>query len=141
MKRFFSGFVPIFLILAILFVFFFDSFKRLGKWFSPDNYGVSLDDSKSIISDLKASSIADILHVSMASMGTDFVRIKDVLSGLSVHDYAKVHNKFGVRGYIDSLGVGVDIPLSLRLNLTQWFESELSRSELFQLRSMYPFIS
>lgn len=147
MKKFFKFIGKYFFIIlgiVLFFVFFFsyikESTQRLIKWLNPDNYSSVKDDSKATISDYKAGAIADTLHVAMSSMGTDFVRIKQVLQGLTVHDFAKVHNKFGIRGYIDTFGVGTDIPTSLRLNLTQWMESELNHEQFKELKKLHPTI-
>ncbi|MCD8408100.1 hypothetical protein LNI98_09500 [Tenacibaculum dicentrarchi] len=95
------------------------------------------------ISDNQANQYADILHTAMGSLGTDFDLILSVFASLggSKNNYYKVYNKFGDRGYIDVIGVGVDIGYPKMLNLTQWLVSELSESEIRKLSVIAPYLS
>ncbi|WGH76139.1 hypothetical protein P8625_02935 [Tenacibaculum tangerinum] len=128
--------------LLLLFILFFQYLKSFfnSKKFGFDDYSNSLDENGATIDDSKAYRLADILHVSMASIGTDFESIKIALSGLSPSDYAKVYNRFGTRGYIDIVGVGTNLPTATKLNLTQWFQSELTNYEILELKRLYPLI-
>lgn len=94
----------------------------------------------SVISDNEANQYADVLHTAMGSIGTDFVKIKEVFKNLTEQDFYKVFNKFGDRGYFDWLGVGIDIMYPKMLNLTQWLHSELSSSELKELKVIAPYL-
>ena len=93
------------------------------------------------ISDNQAMQFADALHVAMGSMGTDFASIYNIFIQLTKQDYYKVHNKFSDRGYVDFLGVGIDIFYPKKLNLKQWLHSELSSKELLKLKSVAPYLS
>ncbi|MCG8746991.1 hypothetical protein [Tenacibaculum finnmarkense] len=95
------------------------------------------------ISDNQANQYADILHVAMGSLGTDFDLILSVFTSLggNENNYYKVYNKFGDRGYIDFIGVGVDIGYPKMLNLTQWLVSELLESEKRKLSVIAPYLS
>jgi len=126
----------------ILLIALFEYFKSLlnSKNIGFDDYEVTLDAKGASISDDKSKRLADILHVAMGSMGTDFEAIKICLDGLTAPDFSKVHNSFGTRGYIDIIGVGTNVPTALKFNLTQWLESELTNSQKRELKRLHPAI-
>ncbi|WP_440066683.1 hypothetical protein [Tenacibaculum discolor] len=128
--------------LFLLLIVFFEYIKNmLSKGnIGFDDYSVTLDEKGASIDDAKANRIADSLHISMASIGTDYSRIKMLLDGLSSSDFAKVYNRFGTRGYIDIIGVGTNVAGAAKFNLTQWFESELTHAQLRELKTLYPAI-
>ena len=123
--------IPIFGILYIIHLIF-KNFKN-GKPFIPVTTLGSL-------SEIESRNYADSLHVAMGSMGTDFEVIVSVLSKLNSSTYKQVYNSFNKRGYLDVLGVGIDVLYPKMLNLTQWLNSELSTSQRAVIVRDYPFV-
>ncbi|CAM1370025.1 hypothetical protein TPENAI_60772 [Tenacibaculum litopenaei] len=105
-----------------------------------EQQSATLNTSGSTITDNLANQYADTLHVAMASIGTQFSVVKNVFSEITESDYYKIHNKFGDRGYVDFLGVGIDILYPKLLNLKQWLDSELTSSEKRELKAIAPYL-
>lgn len=122
---------PIAVILVVLYLII-NKFRN-GKAFVPVF-------TLGILSELEARNYADSLHVAMGSVGTDFLVIESVLSKLNKDTYKQVYNAFSKRGYIDILGVGIDILFPKKLNLNQWFNSELSKEQRLKIIRDYPFV-
>lgn len=118
--------------LILIFVFvkslFFD---LVGVQYSPP-----LDVGKGAISDNLAKQYASILYVAMGSVGTDFATILEVFKSINEQSYYKVYNAFGDKGYVDIVGVGIDILLPKKLNLIEWLRSELKPSQVVELKKV-----
>ncbi|MFL0143902.1 hypothetical protein [Tenacibaculum maritimum] len=112
MKRFFSGFVPIFLILAILFVVFFDFLKKVylslkGSFDRTNNISDFLDiiepDYSRGISKKQANIYAlqmlDSFNAKEPFYGTDESILKRIFSVIDSNDFKKIYNEFGQRNY------------------------------------------
>ncbi|MFL0146518.1 hypothetical protein [Tenacibaculum maritimum] len=141
MKIFKKSFLLVALLVLFLILLLSDGFKSLFKAFLNNQQSSSLDVGISNISDNEAALLADTLYVAMGSLGTDFDAIYRVFESINKEDYYKIHNKFGDRGYIDFIGVGIDILFPKLLNLKQWLDSELSNKQKSKLIVVAPYLT
>lgn len=128
---------------VILFALILYFLKEILNFFGEkqDDYSTKLSVKGSTLSDDDCKILADKLHVSMGSIGTDEDVIFDVFEEVKTQsNYNKIHNIFGVRGYVDFLGSGTSIKSSLKLNLSQWLNSELSASDIDSIKQKYKII-
>lgn len=87
------------------------------------------------INGLTAQNKANALLEAMDRFGTDFTRIKQTLTGITLADYVKIAEKFGTPRY-DGAGEGI-WPAPKR-NLSYWLVAELDNDELKQIRKLVP---
>ncbi|WP_271404999.1 hypothetical protein [Tenacibaculum soleae] len=106
-------------------------FNLVGVQYSPP-----LDVGNGAVSDNLAKQYASILYVAMGSIGTDFGAILEVFKSINEQSYYKVYNAFGDKGYMDVIGVGIDILWPKKLNLTEWLRSELTSNQLVELKKV-----
>lgn len=92
----------------------------------------------STISDAQAQLIAERLYNAMSGTGTDEDEIFDALSGLTVNDFVKVYDKFGMRQYSLFWGNVGDPLTSGKHHLITWLTNELNTDEINQLKAMIP---
>ena len=86
------------------------------------------------ITQLQAKSRAAMLHDAMRGAGTDWPKIVQSLSGLTVADFTFVANEFGVKTYApNGSGWWGD-----KLNLLGWLQRELSSKEIEQINTIRP---
>lgn len=111
----------------------------LGGLFNQGlNYN-NLDSSKSNLSDTQARALAEQLHKSMTTWrGTDEDSIYRIFMGLSVDDFNKIYNFFGVRPYMELFGVATTEYLGENIDLFGWLKYELTYSEYKKLESLNP---
>lgn len=134
MKQY-KPFVYIFLaILAVMLIFG----KAIKAWFISifgTNTGFTLfNDASSDMSYEKAKQIADSLEVAMRGVGTDEDTIYSLLGDLSKPDFNKVYNAYGKRNTSNFAFLGRN------LDLWQWLNLELSKSEIAELKKLNPSI-
>ncbi|WP_417801092.1 hypothetical protein [Tenacibaculum sp.] len=99
----------------------------------------SFDKSKSTLSDVQASAIAERLYTSMSNWGTDETAIFDIFRTLTKYDFAKVYEAFGERAYDNILGITGDFT-DYNIDLFGWLNHELTKSEYQKLRELNPSI-
>jgi hypothetical protein len=115
--------------------------NKIIKNFKGEDYFQNLSTFGSTLTSQESNTYADSLHVSMASVGTDFETIKDVFLNIkNQKNYNKVYNSFGTRGYVPVIGVGKSIGDFSKLNLNQWLYEELTREEFEFLKENYSIV-
>ena len=87
------------------------------------------------IDGVTAQNKANALLDAMDGFGTDFQRIKQTLTGITLADYVKIAEKFGTPRYD---GAGESMWPAPKRNLSYWLVAELDNSELQQIRSLVP---
>lgn len=135
--------IPLALVAVV--ILFIIQFKRISEFFSslfsastPVDQTV-LDESGALISDIRANSIAEALYNSMNQLGTDEAVIFESFKGLNDGDFAKVYNAFGLRPFIEFIGVGTDDNmLGVNMDLIGWLKHDLTSSEYISLRRAFP---
>lgn len=91
------------------------------------------DDSKSGITEQEARAYAERLYEAMKGIGTDEEAIKKILQPLTLHDYNRVYNMFGLRKYFVN---GEAAFLGENLSLTEWLIQELSDNDIIELKKL-----
>ncbi len=94
------------------------------------------------ISQVQAKIIAERLYnamlVSFDLDGTDVDEIFDALTGLTVNDFKKVYEAFGLRQYSIFWGNVGDPFFSDKHDLIVWLTNELSTNDINELRALIP---
>lgn len=119
-------------LLGVLLLYIFYKIIPKSKEHTPK------DEALSSLTDIQASSIADVLHVAMNQYGTDEDSIFNAINGFtSESDYNKIYNAFGVRSYDPDFGFNAFHSLGEEHNLSQWLHSELSSSEVESIKNQF----
>ena len=83
---------------------------------------------------LQARSRSQMLHDAMRGPGTDWKKVVQALTGLTVADFTLVAHEFGIKTYApNGSGWWGD-----KLNLVGWLQRELSSKEVQQLNQIIP---
>lgn len=105
------------------------------------NYNASdsviVDDSQTqaTLNSAQAQNRANALFDAMRTPGTNFQRIKEALTGITVADYVLVAEKFGTPRYS---GWGEGTIFFPKRNLSYWISAELSDNEIKEIRQLLP---
>lgn len=131
---------PILLVIGLLLLFFSIFLVRI-KDFDIGDTAVKTPrpDSKATIDDSTAIWIADSLEAAMETFGgQDEKRIFELLAPLSLADFNKVYNAFGLKYYSQTFGEGGVPGFTDRLDLIGWLRSELTIKEINELKALNP---
>lgn len=90
---------------------------------------------KPSISPTVAANKAAALLEAMEGLGTNFTRIKNVFTGMTIDDFSLIANAFGLHYYIDLSPFGSGIR---KRDLKQWLVLELDDDELAELNQLIP---
>ena len=107
----------------------------ISKLFSPRKRK-----STNPLSSDKSQEIADSLLGAMDQSGTDEQLIADNLKGLNLDSFNQVYNSFGQHRYVSFVGGHKSNMIwDSSLNLTQWFDKELTNQDKaeIQLKLMF----
>lgn len=105
------------------------------------NYNASdseiVDDSQTqiMLNSAQAQNRANALFEAMRTPGTNFLRIKEALTGITVADYVLIAEKFGTPRYS---GWGEGTFLFPKRNLSYWISAELDDNEIKEIRQLLP---
>lgn len=88
--------------------------------------------------DLRAKEILDALDGWMSTgIGKDMDKLISNLPKTEISDYYKVSNSFGIKEY----GLGGELFFGDSLNMTQWIQQKLSKSDIQQVSKVIPYFS
>lgn len=113
----------------------------ITKAIKDPNYNASdseiVDDSQTQITlnSAQAQNRANALFDAMRSAGTNFQRIKETLTGITVADYVLIAEKFGTPRYS---GWGEGTIFFPKRNLSYWISAELDDNEISEIRQLLP---
>ena len=129
---------PIIWIIGVL-LLAFRFFLVRSKDFGDSEIEEPRDEGNSGMDNSTAKSYADELEAAMETFdGQDEKRIFELLSDLTLSDFNKVFNAFGLKYYSQTFGEGGVPVLTDKLDLIGWLRSELTVDELADLKALNP---